>query len=175
LARRHGCPEVCTHGIVVCHHRWGMGVLLDYWEQVGHVEPANLWNTPRTPRGRHSSSRDKAQRHRARVHRARRASPLLAPCRSTRNGAPIQPAPVTVGGYLRLLAGPVSGQTRSRCSARRSHSAAAHRCHWCGSHMACGLAGCRARRGSKGVCSARSSGALLAQAWPTQAGRFAWA
>jgi hypothetical protein len=25
-----------------------MGVLLDYWEQVGHVEPANLRNTPRT-------------------------------------------------------------------------------------------------------------------------------
>jgi hypothetical protein len=66
-------------------------------------------------------------------------------------------------GYLRLLVGPASGQTRSRCSARRSHSAAAHRCHWCGSHMACGLAGHRARRGSKGVCSARSSGALLAE------------
>jgi hypothetical protein len=33
--------------MVVCHHRWGMGVLLDYWEQVGHVEPANLRNTPR--------------------------------------------------------------------------------------------------------------------------------
>jgi hypothetical protein len=33
----------------------------------------------------------------------------------------------THGGYSRLLVGPVSGQTRSRCSARHSHSAAAHR------------------------------------------------
>src|SRR5262245_55263509 len=41
-------------------------------------------------------------------------------------------------------------------------SAAAHRCDWCGSTSACVLAGHRARRGSKGVCSARSSGALLA-------------
>jgi hypothetical protein len=44
----------------------------------------------------------------------------------------------------------MSGQTRSRCSARRSHIAPARRCHRCGSHMACGLAGRRARRGSKG-------------------------
>jgi hypothetical protein len=40
--------------------------------------------------------------------------------------------------------------------------AAAHRCHWCGSLMACVLVGHRARRGSKGVCSARSSSALPA-------------
>lgn len=38
-----------ARGIVVCHHPWGMGVLLDYWEQVGHVEPANLRNTRNTP------------------------------------------------------------------------------------------------------------------------------
>ena len=61
-----------------------------------------------------------------------------------------------------MAAGSVSGQTRSRCSARRSHNAAAHRCHWCGSLMACVLVGHRARRGSKGVCSARSSNALPA-------------
>lgn len=35
--------------MVVCHHPWGMGVLLDYWEQVGHVEPANFRNIPSTP------------------------------------------------------------------------------------------------------------------------------
>ena len=40
--------------------------------------------------------------------------------------------------------------------------AAAHRCHWCGSLMACVLVGHRARRGSKGVCPARSSYALPA-------------
>ena len=41
-------------------------------------------------------------------------------------------------------------QTWSRCSARRSHIAAVHRCHWCGSLMACGLLGHRAGRGWKG-------------------------
>ena len=62
---------------------------------------------------------------------------------------------------LRLWVRPVSGQTRSRCSAGRSQFAAAHRRHWCGSHMACGFRAPLGGRGSRGVCSARSSDALL--------------
>ncbi len=38
----------------------------------------------------------------------------------------------------RLHAGSTSGQTWSRCPVRRSKFAAAHRRHWCGSHVAGG-------------------------------------
>jgi hypothetical protein len=93
---------------------------------------------------------------------------------------PARPDSAWLGTHcLRLLrdlgAGSMSGQTRSRCPARRSHIAAACRFHWRGSLMACGLAGHRARRGSKGVCPARSSGALLAWHLLASQGGVRWA
>ena len=59
----------------------------------------------------------------------------------------------------RLSAGSMSGQTRSRCSARRSHIAAAHRCHWCGSLMACG----RGHRQEDQVRGQRPEGLVIAR------------
>ena len=61
-----------------------------------------------------------------------------------------------------LTSGPVPGEARSRRPGCRSHFGCPR---WsCGSHLACAVPGAaRAGRGSRGVCSARSSVALPAR------------